>query len=86
MWATAFYEHKLFSLNDLSVNGRVAAGVAEDGLLGYGRLMGEWKLGGVASIIAGAEARTMPFRTAGASGTTTYGSVVTLLTGIHFRF
>lgn len=88
-WGTAFYEHKLFSYNSISVQGRLAAGVGEDGLLGYGRLMGEWKVAGGISIVAGAETRAMPFQTGGVGGantSATYGAVVTALTGLNIRF
>lgn len=88
-WGTAFYEHKLFSYNSISVQGRLAAGVGEDGPLGYGRLMGEWKVAGGISIVAGAETRAMPFRTGGVAGpntSATYGAVITALTGLNIRF
>lgn len=88
-WGTAFIEHKLFTLNAISISGRLGAGIAEDGMVGYGRLAGEWKVGGPLSIVAGAETRAMPFRTGGSPGSNTaatYGAIVTALTGVNIRF
>lgn len=88
-WGTAFVEHKLFALNAISISGRLGAGIAEDGVIGYGRLAGEWKVGGPLSIVAGAETRAMPFRTGGTAGTNTaatYGAIVTAITGLNIRF
>lgn len=89
IWGTAFVEHKLFALNAISISGRLGAGIAEDGMIGYGRLSGEWKVGGPVSIVAGAETRAMPFRTGGTAGANTaatYGAIVTAITGLNIRF
>jgi hypothetical protein len=89
VWGSAFYERKLLVIDNLALRTRLGAGVSEDGLIGYGRVTGEWKVNGILSIVAGAEVRGMPFRTGsvgGASGATSYGSVVTALTGMYLRF
>ncbi len=88
VWGSAFYERKLFALRDVSLRSRIGAGVGEDGLIGYGRLTGEWHFGAF-SLIMGAELRGMQFRTgseSGSSSATSFGSVVTALTGLYVRF
>lgn len=89
VWGTAFYERRLITLSSLSLNARAAVGVAEDGVIGYGRLLGEWKLGGIVSLVIGSELRTMPFRTGTGNSSQTainYGTILTGLTGLHVRF
>jgi hypothetical protein len=89
VWGTAFYERRFITLSSLSLNARAAAGVGEDGLIGYGRLIGEWRLGGVVSLVIGSELRTMPFRTGTRNNNQSginYGTILTGLTGVHVRF
>ncbi|MBI2794986.1 MAG: hypothetical protein HYX66_10105 [Ignavibacteria bacterium] len=89
VWGTAFYERRLITLSSLSLNARAAAGVSEDGVLGYGRILGEWEVGGVVSLVIGSELRTMPFRTGTRNNNQSainYGTILTGLTGIHVRF
>ena len=88
-WGSAFYERKLMRISTISVTGRAGAGVAEYGLLGYGRLVGEWTISGGLSVVVGAEARAMPFRVGsidGQSTSTSYGTILTALTGLYLRF
>ena len=88
-WGGAFYERRLLSLEDVSVHGRAGAGLLEDGVLGYGRVSGQWMLGAGISVMVGAEARSMPFQTgagAAVSSEITYGAVITAVTGIQVRF
>ena len=89
VWGSAFYERRLVTLSSISLTGRAGAGVAADGLLGYGRLVGEWTLSGGLSVILGAEARAMPFRvgvSSGQSDATAYGTVLTAISGLYLRF
>jgi len=89
VWGSAFYERKFLNVSSVSVTGRAGAGVGADGLLGYGRLVGEWSIGAGLSVVVGAEARAMPFRVGSAEGrssATSYGTVLTALTGLYMRF
>lgn len=61
-WGAAFYERRIITMSSLSLNARAAAGVGEDGVIGYGRIIGEWKIDGVVSLVIGSELRTMPFK------------------------
>lgn len=88
-WGAAFYERRLITLSSLSLNARAAAGVGEDGVIGYGRIMGEWKVGGVVSLVIGSELRTMPFKIGTGTNTRSainYNTILTGLTGVHVRF
>jgi hypothetical protein len=86
VWGSAFYERRFVTLSSVSFTGRAGAGVGEDGLLGYGRVMGQWSVGAGLSIVVGAEARAMPFRMGAGSGSSTYGTVLTALTGLYMSF
>ncbi len=89
MWGSAFYERRLLDLESVALFGRAGAGVSQDGLLGFGRLTGQWTVGAGISVVVGAEARSMPFQT-GAGGAVAsqiaYGAVVTAVTGLQVRF
>ena len=89
VWGSAFYERKLMTLSSISLTGRAGAGVTQDGVLGYGRIVGEWTVSGGLSVVVGAEARAMPFRMGAntmQSTTSSYGTVLTAVTGLYMRF
>ena len=89
VWGTAFYERRLLNIESFSLLGRAGAGVATDGVVGYGRVTSELALGSAISLVVGAEARAMPFRLGPIQGTGSskaYGTVFTALTGLHVRF
>ena len=88
VWGTAFFERRLLHSDNFAMRARAGAGVGVGGLVGYGRLVGEWSVGGTLSLVVGAEARAMPFRVGGGAGASasSYGTVLTALTGIHLKF
>jgi len=89
MWGSAFYERRLLDLESVAVVGRAGAGVSQEGILGFGRLTGQWNVGGGFSLVMGAEARSMPFQTGAgsrASSEISYGAIVTAITGLQVRF
>lgn len=88
-WGGVFYERKVLRLNDVSIAGRVGAGVGQQGLVGYGRITGEWKVVGPLTFILGAELRGMEFVSGQANSIgspLTFGMVASALTGLHVRF
>lgn len=89
VWASAYYECTVLELKPASITARFAGGVSEDGLLGYGRLVGRYQLGSVVSLAVGAEFRGMNFRVGSAQGigsATAFGTTFTALTGVYVKF
>ena len=89
MYGSAFYERRLVDLESVALFGRAGAGVSQEGLLGFGRLTGQWTVGAGISLIVGAEARSMPFQTGAGGGVASqvaYGAIVTAVTGLQVRF
>ena len=88
VWGAAFVQHSILKTGMLALNGRVGAGVGEDGMLSYGRMQAEYVVFSGVSLTIGAEARYSPFRTGVVGGQTmarTYGTVISALYGLQVR-
>ena len=89
VWGSAFVERRIMSAYNVDLRGRLGAGVSEDGLLGYGRVLGAVSIGDIVTFTVGAEVRGMNFRTGsidGRASATTFGTVLTALTGVSVEF
>lgn len=88
LWGAAFVQHSVLKTGILSLNGRLGAGVGEDGMLTYGRMQAECNLFSGVSLTVGAEARYSPFRTGVVGGqpmARAYGTVISALYGLQVR-
>jgi hypothetical protein len=88
LWGAAFIQHSVIKTSLISMNGRVGAGVGEDGMLTYGRMQAECNLFSSVSLTIGAEARYSPFRTGVNGGqpmARKYGTVISALYGLQVR-
>lgn len=86
-WGAAFLQQRIFELGPAHINGRVAAGVTEDGVLGYGRLGTDIRLFDGVSATVGADASYAPIRQFrhGKVSAQTYGLFLSLTYGIQVR-
>lgn len=86
-WGAAFLQQRLLNLGPAHINGRVAAGVTEDGVLGYGRLGTDIRLFQGVSATIGADASYAPIRQfrQGKMSAQTYGLFLSLTYGIQVR-
>jgi len=86
-WGAAFLQQRIMNLGPAHINGRIAAGVTEDGVLGYGRLGTDVRLFDGVSATFGADASYAPIRQfrQGKMSAQTYGLFLSLTYGIQVR-
>jgi hypothetical protein len=85
IWAAAFYEHTLFSNDDMALMTRLGVGGSGDGPLGYGRIFGKYRIIGDLYITAGAESRVFMLGLPASLGGKEFRNSLSLIYGLQFR-